>query len=308
MIESASSSVEATMKGIDATAERTTSDLAANIIDGSLDLLEDGDEPGYGMVIGSGVAEKLQVTLGDRVALVSMVQDAASEWPIPRRQVFEVTGIFEYGMHEYDTNLIYTSFRAVQKYLDRPDVVSGLEIKVDDIFRAKTVAEAMQRDMGLGYRFVDWSEANKNLFALYGLYKKLMFVMLIIIVLVACLNVASTLIMMVMEKNRDIAILKSMGASSASIRKLFVLQGVFIGIVGTALGCLLGGVVCWVADTYHIIQLEGGVYFLNYLPFKMTPFDVVLVAAASILICFLSTLYPAKQAARLDPAVALRCE
>jgi lipoprotein-releasing system permease protein len=254
------------------------------------------------------VAEKLLVTVGDQVALVSMVQDATSEWPIPRRQVFEVTGIFEYGMYEYDTNLIYTSFRDVQKYLDRPAVVSGLEIKVDDIFRAKTVAEAMQRDMGLGYRFIDWSEANKNLFSLYGLYKKLMFVMLTIIVLVACLNIASTLIMMVIEKNRDIAILKSMGASSASIRKLFVLQGVFIGIVGTTLGCLLGGVVCWVADTYHIIQLEGGVYLLNYLPFKMTPFDVALVAASSILICFLSTLYPAKQAARLDPAVALRCE
>ena len=132
--------------------------------------------------------------------------------------------------------------------------------------------------------------------------------MLIIIVIVACLNIASTLIMMVMEKNHDIAILKSMGASASSIKKLFVLQGTFIGVVGTGIGCVLGAIICWVADTYHLIHLEGGVYYLNYLPFKMLPRDILLVTASSILICFLATLYPAKQAAKLDPAVALRCE
>ncbi len=308
MIQSDVLSTEATMKAIDVSAERTASDLAAHIQSGSLDFDEAAERAGFGMVIGSVLAEKLQVTVGDRVALVSMLPNADSQWPAPKREVFEITGIFEFGMYEYDGNLTYISLDVAQAFLERPGQVTGLEIKVANMFQSRAVAESMQRDLGIGFKLLDWSEANKNLFSLYGLYKKLMFLMLTIIVLVACLNIASTLIMMVMEKGHDIAILKSMGASAGSIQKLFVLQGAFIGIAGTVLGCLIGIFVCWVADTYHIIQLDGAVYLLNYLPFKVMPLDVALVAASSVLICFLSTLYPARQAARLDPAVALRCE
>ena len=308
MIQSDTLSTEATMKAIDVSAERTASDLEAHIQTGTLNLIDASERTGFGMLIGSVLAEKLQVTVGDRVALVSMLPNADSKWPAPKREVFEITGIFEFGMHEYDGNLSYIAVDTAQTFLERPDQVTGLEIKVKNMFQAKAVAESMQRELGIGFKLIDWSEANKNLFSLYGLYKKLMFVMLTIIVVVACLNVASTLIMMVMEKGHDIAILKSMGASAGSIQKLFVLQGTFIGIAGTSLGCLVGIVVCWIADTYHIIQLDGAVYLLNHLPFKVMPLDVVLVAASSLLICFLSTLYPARQAARLDPAVALRCE
>lgn len=307
MIQSDALSTEATMKAIDPSAERTASDLAAHIQAGALDF-DHAQRPGYGMVIGRVLAEKLDVTVGDRVALVSMLPNADSQWPSPKREVFEITGIFEFGMYEYDGNLTHISLDVAQAFLERPGQVTGLEVKVRNMFRANAVAEAMQRELGVGFKFVDWSEANQNLFSLYGLYKKLMFLMLTIIVLVACLNVASTLIMMVMEKGRDIAILKSMGASASSIQKLFVFQGVFIGGAGTVVGCLLGILACWVADTYQIIQLDGAVYLLNYLPFKVIPRDVALVAASSLLICFLSTVYPSRQAARLDPAVALRCE
>ena len=312
MLQSNFTSLESTLKGIDLQAEQQTSNLAANIRQGKLDFLEPGTgqsgRQGDGILIGSELAKKLQVSIGDPIALIAPMTDTDSAWPVPKRKVFQVTGIFDYGMYEYDSNLVYISISSAQAYFQTGDLVTGLGVKVDNLFGSKSVALDLQRELGIAYSVRDWTEMNKNLFAIFGLYKKALFLMLTLIVIVACLNIASTLIMMVMEKNRDIAILKSMGARSASIKKLFVTQGVFIGFVGTGLGCLLGFLVCWIADTYHVIRLEGGVYYLNYLPFKIMPLDFTLVAVSSILICFLSTLYPAIQAARLDPAVALRCE
>ncbi len=310
MIQSNFSSSESTLKGIGIQAEQETSDLAANIVQGKLDFLESEqyDNPGHGILIGSLLAQKLQVSVGDTVALISPMKDTDSSWPVPKREVFQVTGIFDYGMYEYDSNLVYVSISSAQVYFQIGDIVTGLEVKVDNIFKSKRVARELQSELGISYSVRDWTDMNKNLFAIFGLYKKALFLMLTLIVIVACLNIASTLIMMVMEKNHDIAILKSIGASSSEIKKVFVTQGLFIGLVGTGLGCLLGILACWVADTYHLIRLEGGVYYLNYLPFKIMPLDFALVAISSIVICFLSTLYPAKQAARLDPAVALRCE
>ena len=311
MLQSNAASAEATLKGIDLQAEQTTSNLAANIRQGRLDFREATGQtggPGDGLLIGSQLAQKLQVAVGDPVALISPMRDAASAWPVPKRQVFRITGIFDYGMYEYDSNLVYVALASAQAYFQTGNVVTGLELKVANLFESIDLAQALQKELGIAYNVRDWTEMNKNLFAIFHLYKRALFLMLTLIVIVACLNIASTLIMMVMEKNRDIAILKSMGASAASIKKLFVLQGLFIGLVGTGLGCLVGFAACRIADTYHLIRLEGGVYYLNYLPFKILPLDFTLVAVVSILICFLSTLYPAKQAAQLDPAVALRCE
>ncbi len=311
MIQGNHGSVESTVKGIDIQAEQTASDLAANIGPGKLDFLETEqgeDHPGRGILLGVQLAQQLHVSVGDTVTLISPMRDAASDWPVPKLELFQVSGIFNYGMYEYDSNLVYISLAAAQEYFQTGDIITGIEIKVDNIFRSKQIAEQMEEQLGPGYSVKDWSEMNKHLFAVFGLYKKAMFLMLTLIVIVACLNIASTLIMMVMEKNRDIAVLKSMGASVTNIMKLFVMQGVFIGVVGTGIGCVLGYIVCWAADTYHLIRLEGGVYYLNYLPFRIMPLDFTLVALFSILICFISTLYPAIQAARLDPAVALRCE
>lgn len=312
MIQSNSSSVKVTLKGIDPQAEQKTSDLAATIVKGELDFLEPMREhqnsPGYGILIGTQLAQKLQVAIGETVALISPMKDASSSWPVPKRQLFQVTGIFDYGMYEYDLNLVYVSLLSAQTYFQTEDVATGIELKVDDLFKSKAVAQTLQQDLGISYSVRDWSDMNKNLFAIFGFYKKALFIMLLLIVIVACLNIASTLIMMVTEKQKDIAILKSMGASSARIGKIFAVQGLLIGLVGTGIGTILGFIICWIADTYHIIRLEGGVYFLNYLPFKMMPLHFILVIGSSIVICFLATLYPAIQAAWLDPAVALRCE
>ena len=321
MIQANGFSAESTVKGVAIEAVQQTSELASNIVQGELDFLESANletgrrqssatipQPGHGMLLGSELAETLHVAVGDTVLLISPMKDATSSWPTPKRQMFQVTGIFEYGMYEYDSSLLYISFLAAQEYFQTGDVATGLEIRVDNIFRSQQIASDLQYTLGYTYSVRDWSEMNKNLFAIFGLYKKAMFLLLTLIVIVACLNIASTLILMVMEKNYDIAILKSMGASSKSIMRLFVMQGIFIGVVGTTLGCGLGMIICWIADTYQLIHLEGGVYYLNYLPFRMMPLDITLVVVSSIVICLLATLYPAKQAARLDPAVALRCE
>ena len=312
MIQADSYSSEPTVKGIDVQAAQTTSSLASNIQEGTLDFLESNDVPahkaGRGILLGSQLAQKLHIAVGDTVSLVSPVKSTTSDWPIPKQEVFYVTGIFNYGMYEYDLNLLYISFSAAQTYFQTGDFATGIEVKVDNIFTAGRIAAEIQQELGYAYSVKDWSEMNKNLFAIFGLYKKAMFLLLTLIVIVACLNIASTLIMMVMEKNHDIAILKSIGASASGIKKIFVIQGLFIGCVGTSLGCLLGILVCWVADTFHLIRLEGGVYYLNHLPFRMMPLDIIAVAVVSVLICFLATLYPAKQAARLDPAIVLRCE
>jgi lipoprotein-releasing system permease protein len=312
MIQSNTGSSESTVKGVDVQAEQTTSALAEHIVRGQLDFLDqlgpDEDSGGHGILLGSQLAQKLQVTVGDTVTVISPMKDATSSWPIPKRQIFQVSGVFEYGMYEYDLNLVYISLAAAQTFFETNGLVTGVSVKVENLFRSNTVAQKLQDMLGVAYSVRDWTEMNKNLFAIFRLYKKALFLMLALIVIVACLNIASTLIMMVMEKNKDIAILKSMGASARSIQKVFVLQGVGIGLVGTGLGSILGMVVCWVADTYQLIKLEGGVYYLNYLPFRMVPFDILLVAICSLLICFGATVYPAKQAARLDPAEALRCE
>ncbi|MFN2304514.1 MAG: lipoprotein-releasing ABC transporter permease subunit [Anaerolineales bacterium] len=312
MIQSNSASAEVTLKGIDLQAEQKTSDLAAHMQQGKLDFLEPTigqiDNPGYGILIGGQLAQKLQVSVGETVALISPMKDSGSSWPVPKREVFQITGIFDYGMYNYDLKLAYISLASAQAYFQTGDIATGIGVKVNNIFHSKRVARELQEELGHAYYVRDWTEIHKPFFALFGFYKKALFVMLLLIVLVACLNIASTLIMMVMEKNKDIAVLKSIGASSRDIGKMFIMQGGLIGFVGTGIGCILGFLVCWIADTYHIIRLEGGVYYLNYLPFKMTPLHFILVAAAAILICFGATLYPAIQAAKLDPAVALRCE
>lgn len=312
MIQSNSSSADVTLKGIDLQAEQRTSDLALHVKQGKMDFFESTvsqqDNPGHGILIGEQLSQKLQVSVGDTVALISPMKDSKSSWPIPKREVFQITGIFDYGMYNYDLKLVYISLVSAQAYFQTGDIATGLGVKVDNLFQSKNIARELQEELGHAYYIRDWTEIHKPFFALFGFYKKALFVMLLLIVLVACLNIASTLIMMVMEKNKDIAILKSIGASSREIGKMFIMQGGLIGLVGTGVGCILGFLVCWIADMYHIIRLEGGVYYLNYLPFKMTPLHFILVAVSSILICFGATLYPAIQAAQLDPAVALRCE
>ena len=186
--------------------------------------------------------------------------------------------------------------------------LSGIEVRLQDVYRSKTVAKTVIEALGSDYHIQDWSEMNKSLFSAIGLEKLAMFLIAALITLVAAFNIVSTLVMMVLEKQADIATLKSIGATSSSIMKIFMLEGIVIGTIGTCIGALAGITACWAADTYQWIRLDSGSYFLKYLPFTVTRSDVAIVMLASLLICFLSTIYPARQASKLDPVVVFRYE
>jgi len=219
---------------------------------------------------------------------------------------FQVSDIFESGMYEYDGSLAFIHLEDAQKILRMGDSVTGIEVRVKDIYKAGDIAEKIVSELGFPYWARDWTQMNQNLFAALKLEKTVMFIILALIILVAAFNIASTLIMMVMEKTRDIAILKAMGATDKSIGKIFVIKGVVIGAIGTFIGVTLVFVLCKLLEKYKFIELPGDVYYITTLPVRMELLDIVLIATAAIVICFLATLYPARQASKLNPVEAIR--
>ena len=223
-------------------------------------------------------------------------------------------GIFDSGFYEYDSTLAYISLRDCQDFLDLGERVTGLEIKVNDIYKANIVAKSIEKKLGFPFWARNWMEMNKNLFSALKLEKRVMFIILSLIVLVAAFNIICTLIMIVMEKNKDIAILKSMGATSASVMKIFILQGMTIGAIGTLMGCIGGLAVALnlekisvsIENLFGFKILPGDVYYLSQLPSQVNYGDVVIIIIGTMLICFLSTIYPSRRASKLDPAEALR--
>jgi lipoprotein-releasing system permease protein len=211
-------------------------------------------------------------------------------------------------MYDYDASFVYVSIEAAQQLLKLGQSVHGIEVKVDDIYRVKEISDAILSRLGDAYWAQDWMQMNKNFFSALKLEKAVMIIILVLIVLVAAFNIISTLIMMVMEKNKDIAILKSMGASSKSIMKIFMLDGLVIGITGTVLGITGGSVLCFLLKRYQFVKLPSDVYYISTLPVRVQALDVVLIALSAIAISFLATLYPSYQASRLDPAAAIRYE
>lgn len=268
-------------------------------------LLEPGAHPK--VILGAELARQLGVMEGD---LVDVVSPLGRVTPLggraPRSRTFQVAGVFESGMYEYDSTLAYTSLAAAQDFLDMDHGVTGLEIRVDNIYRADRVKERMLEAVGPGYRAKDWMEMNRNLFSALKLEKTAMFIILILTVLVAALNIVSTLIMVVMEKTRDIAIVMSMGATRRMVMRVFVFQGLFIGILGTALGLIGGLGLCYLLAEYEFVKLPSDVYYVTTLPVRLQGLDTVLIAASAVAISFAATLYPAWQASRLNPAEALR--
>jgi lipoprotein-releasing system permease protein len=219
---------------------------------------------------------------------------------------FEVVGLFESGMYEYDGSLAYIDLKDAQKMLNMKDSVTGIEVRVDDIYNARNIAKKIVAELGFPYWARDWMRMNHNLFSALKLEKTVMFIILALIVLVAAFNIASTLIMMVMGKTKDIAILKAMGAMDSSIRKIFIYKGMIIGAVGTSLGVSLGFIICKLLEKYKFIQLPGDVYYISTLPVRLEALDVLMIASAAMVICFLATLYPASQASKLNPIEAIR--
>lgn len=269
-----------------------------------------------GIVVGKELAKHLGAFLNDKITVVSPFGETSPVGMVPRMKRFSVVGIFESGFYEYDSTLAYITLRDAQQFLNMDDLVTGIEIKVDDLYRADVIAKNIEQKLGFPYWARHWMEMNKNLFSALKLEKRVMFIILSLIVLVAAFNIITTLIMVVMEKNKDIAILKSMGATGKSIMRIFMYQGLIIGVIGTASGCMTGLAVAFhLADISRFVEkllgikiLPGDVYYLTELPSRVNPWDVLTIVIGTMLISFVSTLYPAWRAARLDPAEVLRYE
>jgi lipoprotein-releasing system permease protein len=294
------------------------------IREGKLDYLKEGEQSIPGLtpelaslpriVIGRELAKNLGVFLFETVHVVSPSGVSTPMGMVPRMKPFLVVAIFESGFYEYDSTLAYISLKTCQEFLNMGDLVTGLEIRVDDIYRADKIAKAIERKLGYPYWGRNWMEMNRNLFSALRLEKRVMFIILSLIVLVAAFNIISALIMIVMEKNKDIAILKTMGATRTDIMKIFIFQGIIVGALGTILGCLAGLAVAFnleaisrfVERLFGFKILPGDVYYLSELPSQVNFGDVGIIVVGTMLICFLSTIYPSWRASRLDPAEALR--
>ena len=260
-----------------------------------------------GIVLGKELANNLGVGIGDTIYLISPRGMISPIGHLPAMKRFKLTGFFESGMYDYDGSFAYINIEQAQKILRIGNSVTGIEIRVDNMYKAREIAQKIVSSLGFPFWARDWMQMNQNLFTALKLEKTVMFIILTLIVLVAAFNIASTLIMMVMDKTRDIAILKAMGATNKSIKKIFVFKGMVIGTVGTILGVILGFVLCTILKHYKIAELTGDIYyFTTKLPVKLEFFDVFIIVSAALVICFLATIYPARQASRLDPVEAIR--
>ncbi|MCC6346843.1 MAG: lipoprotein-releasing ABC transporter permease subunit [Nitrospirales bacterium] len=295
------------LRGIEPSSELRTTDILKHIKQGSVgDLVRKDGVPW--IVIGRELAGMLGVSLGDPVTVISPVGEMGPLGMLPKVKRFRVAAIFEMGMFEYDTSLVLTDMKAAQEFFGFGSAVSGVELRLDDIYQAPEVRDAVKERLGFPFHARDWMQMNRNLFSALKLEKFAMFVILILIVLVASFNIVSTLMMNVMEKQKEIAILKSMGATHRGIMLVFMLQGLLIGLIGTTIGIAGGYLLGKILNNYEIIKLPADVYYLSKLPVKMKWIDFAVVSVSAVTISFLSTLYPSYYAAKMKPVESLRYE
>jgi lipoprotein-releasing system permease protein len=261
-----------------------------------------------GVIIGVRLANQLGVFPGSPIQVVSPLGSPTAIGVIPKVRRFVVVGIFDSGMSEIDSTLIYMNLADAQKFFELGDAVTNIEIRVQDVYRAQGVAQDIQRQLGFPYLTEDWSRLWPNLFSALRLEKTVYFLVLLLMVLIGAFNIISTLIMVVMEKRKDIAILQSMGATRESIRRIFLIKGCIIGVVGTLLGVLLGLAISFLIQEYRFIELPKDVFLISTVPVRIYLSNFSLVAIASLLVCLLASIYPARQAAKLDPVEIIRYE
>jgi len=295
-----------TLKGIDPNLEAGVTEIGSAVSDGSLDALApSGAGTLEGLVIGEGLAAKLGAFVGDEVTLLTPQGRLSPFGIMPRARQFRIVGLFNMGLHEFDTSYAYVRLDVAARLLDRVGA-DFLELKVDDLYAASDVAASIMREFGANYLTQDWSDLNRSLFSALWLEKMAISITIGLIVLVAALNIVASLVLLVMDKSRDIAILKTMGTSTRSIMAIFMLQGLIIGLAGTAVGAIGGVVATQVLDRYKLLQLPGDVYQVTYVPFTLDPLDLVMVLLSAVAVCFVATIYPSRQASSVDPAQALR--
>jgi lipoprotein-releasing system permease protein len=293
------------VKGVVPEQERTVTQIEKAMVSGGLDALNTAPGQTPALLVGKSLAEQLKVTVGDSVHLITPEGTMTPFGPMMRPRPFKIAGIFSLGLFEYDSSYGFVRLDVAERMLGRrtPDFI---ELKLDDMFAAQHVADSIPVRLGPDYMAQDWADLNGALFSALWLEKMAISITIGLIVMVAALNIVASLVLLVMEKSRDIAILKTMGSSAASIRRIFMLQGLVIGLLGTVAGAVPGYALIYVLDRYRLIHVPIDVYQISYVPFTLQRQDFAVVVAAAVAICFIATIYPSRQAAKLDPAQALR--
>jgi lipoprotein-releasing system permease protein len=299
----------ATLKGVVPADEKTVTHVSTHVEQGSFEALNveptDGLPP---MLLGSDLAAGLEVGVGDVVSVTTTQGRLSPMGVLPRLVKFRVAGTVRSGLFEFDSAWAYLPLAAAQSLFDQDGQASLVEVRIDDMFAVRQVKQGIVDALGGQYVTTDWIEMNQSLFSALWLEKAAIGLTIGLIVMVAALNIVATLILMVMEKHKDIAVLVSMGASRGAITRIFMLQGTLIGAAGTLIGATLGFAACQILDRYRLLRVPEDVYQISYVPFRLLPGDAAIVVIGALLVCFLATLPPARGASRLDPAEALRYE
>lgn len=295
-----------TIKGIDVAREPTVTGIVQGMRSGSIDALANrGEDVPSGIVLGVDLAAKVGAHVGDRLTVITPEGPISPTGRMTGRRTFEVVGTFQLGLYELDSSYAFISLPVAVQFLRRqgPDL---MQARVADMFKAPEIGTALGEKFGAMYTVENWTEMNKSLYSALVLEKIAISLTIGLVVLVAALNIVASLVLLVMEKSRDIAILRTMGAPAQAIRLIFMLQGLVIGGVGTGVGAVLGLGVSYICDRFQLITLPGEVYQITHVPFRVEPFDVAVVIVSAIVVCWLATIYPARRAGQLDPAEALR--
>jgi lipoprotein-releasing system permease protein len=308
MIKCSGNTSGAVLRGLDPDSAATVVAVQDMVKKGTLASLKEPIDGLPGIIIGSQLAKLIGAFPGETVKVLSPEGKLTPMGRAPNTREFRVAALFDSGMYEYDASMVYISLKEAQDFLGLGNRVTGLEVRIEDVYQSDQIAQRLQAQLGYPYYTKDWKMMNRSLFSALKLEKVTMFVILTMIVMVGALNIISTLVMVVMEKTREVAILRAMGASAKSIMSVFVVQGLLVGILGTFGGMLAGLGICHLLAKYQFIKLPADVYYISTLPVRVQMGDVWFVSLAAVVICFLATIYPAWYASKLNPVESLRYE